>query len=712
MIEYITNEVRFMRHVSFVIVFSFFSLTTAAAQDSILTVKEDNIGFNHVVNIDYEDFWVFKRGHDPSWANPDISTQDWQPFQSSQLNRQSANQEGVVEGWLRIKLKKDKSLSDRSLIVNQQGWMASDIYLDGIKVQSFGNIGSTSSNTFQEYNPSRTYHEIIPPLDLVTDSVHLLAIHFKDELGIITGKLKSDMRGAFQIYDLMPTDKVHESVGRKYYESWRTNTTIIFLIALQFILLWLFYKQEYFIKYIATYTIILLGLAGTLLFEWLPGPSNDSNRILHIIFQLSYSAMAVYTPYLVAKLLGYPLSKVQQYALLLILLILLIFQFLENPLFIGLSTVVALLFTIYIIAQRWKQIAGPQWAVVIGVLVLIMGAVLQFNAPQMGFAPETLEFISFATLFICFLSFPFSLLVFLALRYKASFENIEQQVKDRTVDLNTSLEHLKATQTQLIQSEKMASLGELTAGIAHEIQNPLNFVNNFSEVTNELLDEVDEELVEGNIEDAREIITDLKQNLSRISHHGDRASNIVKNMLVHARVSSDEKAAIDINAICEENVRLSYLGIRSKDKLFTAAIKTYYGEGIPLINGVPQDIGRVLLNVLNNAFYAVDEKRKILIDGSSTSDEEATHHKYKPLVTITTLLQNKSVSIAITDNGTGIPKDKIDKIFQPFFTTKPTGSGTGLGLSISYDIIQAHKGKLEMETSTEGTTFTIHLPIS
>ena len=266
--------------------------------------------------------------------------------------------------------------------------------------------------------------------------------------------------------------------------------------------------------------------------------------------------------------------------------------------------------------------------------------------------------------------------------------------------LEKTLSDLKSTQAQLIQAEKMASLGELTAGIAHEIQNPLNFVNNFSEVSNELIDEMKEELKKGNYDDANEIADDVKQNLEKITHHGQRAADIVKGMLQHSSSSSGVKEPTDINALCDEYLRLSYHGLRAKDKSFNASMKTDFDNSIGNINIIPQDIGRVILNLINNAFYAVDEKKKSGIEN------------YEPTVSINTKKVDDKLEIRVSDNGNGIPQNVLDKIFQPFFTTKPTGQGTGLGLSLSYDIVKAHGGEIKVETQESiFTQFNVQIPL-
>ena len=287
---------------------------------------------------------------------------------------------------------------------------------------------------------------------------------------------------------------------------------------------------------------------------------------------------------------------------------------------------------------------------------------------------------------------------------------LEEKVTQRTAQLNTSLQELKSTQTQLIQSEKMASLGELTAGIAHEIQNPLNFVNNFSEVSNELIDEMKDELSKGNYEDAKEIADDVKQNLEKINHHGKRADAIVKGMLQHTRTSSGQKELTDINALCDEYLRLAYHGLRAKDKSFNAAFKTDFDNTIQKINVIPQDIGRVILNLINNAFYAVSERKNA---SALRQAQGSAAQPYEPIVSVSTKKIHSHIEIKVADNGNGIPKKVLDKIFQPFFTTKPTGQGTGLGLSLSYDIVKAHGGELKVETKEgEGSVFQILLPIN
>ena len=295
----------------------------------------------------------------------------------------------------------------------------------------------------------------------------------------------------------------------------------------------------------------------------------------------------------------------------------------------------------------------------------------------------------------------YGLITFIIIAY--TFYRMNRAKQKTNIMLESTLTDLKATQAQLIQSEKMASLGELTAGIAHEIQNPLNFVNNFSEINNELIKELDEAVSDERRDASYEadIRKNIKENSEKINHHGKRADAIVKSMLQHSRGAegANKKEASDINALAEEYFRLAYHGLKAKDKDFNSKMKSDFDSSIGSINIIPQEIGRVLLNLINNAFYAVNEKKKLIGE------------TYDPEVSVKTKKEGKKVLISVKDNGNGIPQNVLDKIFQPFFTTKPTGQGTGLGLSLAYDIVKSHGGELKVETKEgDGSTFIIQIP--
>ena len=272
-------------------------------------------------------------------------------------------------------------------------------------------------------------------------------------------------------------------------------------------------------------------------------------------------------------------------------------------------------------------------------------------------------------------------------------------LQQRKQELENALQELKSAQAQLIQSEKMASLGELTAGIAHEIQNPLNFINNFSDINSELSDELKDAADKGNISELKIIAKDIRENSEKISHHGKRADAIVKGMLQHSRTNAGQKEPTNINALAEEYLKLSFHGLRAKDNVFNATMKTDFDPNIGTIHIIPQDIGRVLLNLYNNAFYAVIEKKKQQSEG------------YQPTVSVRTERVGDQVEIRVKDNGNGISQKVVDKIFQPFFTTKPAGQGTGLGLSLSYDIIKAHGGEIKVVSKEgDGAEFVVLIP--
>ena len=329
-----------------------------------------------------------------------------------------------------------------------------------------------------------------------------------------------------------------------------------------------------------------------------------------------------------------------------------------------------------------------------------------------------------AYVFITALGF-FGLIVGIQWRNNKQKKKANTLLQQQKSKIESTLSELKSTQAQLIQSEKMSSLGELTAGIAHEIQNPLNFVNNFASINAELIDEMLQELVIGNSQVAIDLARDIKENEEKIMHHGKRAESIVKGMLQHSRTSTGIKEPTDINALADEYMRLSYHGLRAKDKNFNADFKADLDPNLPLLNVIPQDIGRVLLNILNNAFQACHDKNLL---GLNRGDQDVnlvglsvSQNVYKPLVSLRTKYLGDKIEISISDNGPGIPDSIRDKIFQPFFTTKPTGQGTGLGLSLAYDIVKAHGGELKVGTTEgearpddpvgRGSVFIIQLPI-
>lgn len=407
----------------------------------------------------------------------------------------------------------------------------------------------------------------------------------------------------------------------------------------------------------------------------------------------------------------------------LILLVILAFisvLFPATQLWLNIADAVPLIVCIYYIVTSWKQLRGALWSVVVGLLISLLSFLLLIATLYMfkNVSDETILYFNTALL----LSFPISLLGYVATRFKeiinevrenaAEVVRLSEEKKEEALNRQRLLQEevdrqtaeIRANQARLIQSEKMASLGELTAGIAHEIQNPLNFVNNFSEVNTEMLEELKAESKKPKAERDEQLeidlINDLIENEQKINHHGKRADAIVKGMLQHSQSGSGAKELININTLADEYLRLSYHGFWAKDKNFNADLITHYDEQLPKINVIPQDMGRVFLNLFNNAFYAVNQKAK-----TAGAD-------YKPEVSVTTSSANGQVTISVKDNGIGMPEAIKEKIMQPFFTTKPAGEGTGLGLSLTYDmVVKGHGGSIQVESiEGQGSEFIIILP--
>ncbi len=699
------------------------------AQNTMVNITPENF------NKEYDTYdlgdvsdWIFHQGSDTSWAKKDIDLSSWKNLKPTELSLKYADSTGKVEAWFRVKIKLDRSFGNKLLGVNLGSWAASDLYINGELVTSNGNTG-VNGNHFREGNP---YGKLSYHANLKAGVVYTIAVHFIDYKSTLP---PSQLRSLYFLQNII-------SITGPKYDSY----------VLEYV------KQNAIFSSITSAVCVILSLLFWILF--IQNPTEKNLRLIAYfttfftitywsIFQLQYLS-ANYNTYEIWTVVNAVFSSISIILLLLIIInifkrkvtkalkIFLAISFIillaANFISLDLNNILSFIFTalyfiicIYYIVSSLKNLKGAQWAVVVGlvfflllILVLYIMRTLLSGLSGHYFNRNLLPTISS-------LSFPISLLVYVSMRFKEIIKEVQQnanrvlqlseekkeqalsqqkvleaEVARQTGEIRQTLENLKSTQTQLIQSEKMASLGELTAGIAHEIQNPLNFVNNFSEVSNELIQEIQEERNKeqgARDEDLEnELLNDIKKNLEKINHHGKRAADIVKGMLQHSRSSSGKKEPTDINALCDEYLRLSYHGLRAKDKNFNATMKTDFDESIGNINIIPQDIGRVVLNLLTNAFYVVNEKTQQNREG------------YEPTVSITTKKLGDIVEIKISDNGNGIPQKVLDKIFQPFFTTKPTGQGTGLGLSLSYDIVKAHGGELKVETKEgEGSVFTITL---
>lgn len=679
--------------------------------------------------------WRWQGGDNSTWASPTFNDSQWDTIR---LNRNINRLPQVAKAahcWFRLTILLDSAVANQPmpLFVHMNG--AAELYVDGRFFARFGTIG-TSPETTMKHKRVRGDMCLLPALPAGS---HLLAVRFATypTSGFMPKYIES--KRTFDIEISNPTSFVVTTADEVH-----TRTLEEFLI----VGLSLMLAAIHFLYYTYRRRTINLIFGTTMLLSCLGTIANDLpfymrslavaswSDYLGTLFNTAFAVMLLATYYsflqqkrglifgilagftmLAALLTGIPSSpRLLEFALTAARALSLLMLFLDG-------------FRISLIAIRNKQYNA--------VLVLISGSVVLSIAVLGSIIIGVLNYWKLANSdygilpTLMAISIPSVLAILLAKEHdqtnrdlqnrladveKLSTEKetiltqqkelLEQQVARRTAKLNQSLQNLRETQTQLVQREKMASLGELTAGIAHEIQNPLNFVNNFAEVSTELLDELKQEQTrppdERDIELELELLGDVHQNISKISQHGQRAASIVRGMLQHSRTSSGDKEKTDLNALADEYLRLSYHGLRAKDKAFNATLHTSLDPMLDHVNVVSQDVGRVLLNLFNNAFYAVREKAKASPTG------------YFPTVWYTTRQHEHEIELRIQDNGNGIPEALQRKIFQPFFTTKPTGEGTGLGLSLSFDIItKGHGGTLAVETTPgEQTTFIIRLPLN
>ncbi len=620
-------------------------------------------------------------------------------------------------GWFQQKFTVPDSLNGETIAMRIGHLGASEIYVDGKFICRFGDVLATSGND-KSYLPRKPF-----PVTLANEPVHVLTVRYAshDFDKVIQPRIFFGF-----CFAIAPLSESYLPTSITTYHG-IFSMSLYISFTLLFFFLYLFYPQRlgslftalYLLNFSVLFTSILIATTTTdasvgtwsnLL--WKSAVASVGGWSLLFIYSIYYRKIPR-RGWLVAVLMIVNLYVV-------------IYPSLSNPVLTVLNIIIALeTWRITFLGVRNKH-AGF-WILAIGqflgtvFFVLFIGDLFRLFSPLYSSFSIVREIggllsdLSSPLMFSLQLAWEFgssnrNLKEQLGEVQKLSTENLAQEIEkqqllatqnerlEQQVDVRTA--ELKASQAQLIQKEKLASLGELTAGIAHEIQNPLNFVNNFSEVSAELVDELEEELDRGDAEEAKAIAGDLRQNLQKIHHHGSRASGIVRGMLEHSRTGTGEKQPANLNALADEYLKIAYHGQRAKDNSFNAELVTDFDGTLPQPEVIPQEIGRVLLNLYNNAFYAVNQKQKTV-----SAD-------YHPVVTVTTAQVNGHIEIRVADNGMGIPDAVKAKIFQPFFTTKPTGEGTGLGLSLSYDIItKGHGGTLLVESREEqGTEFVIQLP--
>ncbi|RIV25253.1 histidine kinase [Fibrisoma montanum] len=677
--------------------------------------------------------WRWHLGDNPAWASPAFDDSRWNTSgpNFSIISLPAFRQSPL--GWFRLTFVLDSAVAQQSLSLHLNQTGASEIYLDGTLFRRLGKVG-TSYTQQQTYTPISWERYLLPAL---TAGPHVLAVRLSQHRPPWYVPKRYYLTGPLFSARLVPTSGLVEQVANRLYVNTVANYIVVGVFLLLSVIHFLYYayrRQRTNLifavamllgAYSLTLTDVLAVETDTELADWV---SLLSGLAVMLFFSLLLAFYYIYLKqpfgwWFWGLTSGLVVSRVclhywgPQQGLNVFNTLLLILIILEG---IRVSRLA--------VRSRRANARLLLSTILIMIGILLVGSLI--SVWLFRTSPDYSPYISNVINLLFFMTLPIGFAILLARDYAQTNqkleerladiqqlsaekelilteqnERLEQQVAERTAELTKSLAELRDTQEQLIQREKMASLGELTAGIAHEIQNPLNFVNNFADVSVELVAELTEEARKGPERDTdleADLLGDLGQNLAKISHHGTRAAGIVRSMLDHTRTSVGQPEPVDLNALADEFLRLAYHGLRAKDKQFNARLVTNFAPDLGALTVVPQDLGRVLLNLFNNAFYAVQER---------ASKEGA---EYSPTVAVGTHRSADAVVIDIQDNGFGVPEGIREKIFQPFFTTKPTGQGTGLGLSLSYDIItKGHRGTLSLEsTGSTGTTFRIRLPVN
>ncbi|MEO6316778.1 MAG: ATP-binding protein [Chitinophagaceae bacterium] len=673
--------------------------------------------------------WKMYAGDEPRFADPGLDDSKWLPIDVTkdiQTYRQF-HKSGII--WLRLHLSVDTSLKEQLLAAHIEQYTASALYLNGVLIQQYGIIDADPKKV-QAWLPSAQPFSI----NLLKDIQNVIAVRVAYQPGIPYISYLDRYMPVFNLYINREKTAVknyndNEHQVKMYVIIFSISAGTLLIIGFIYLVYFMFDKSK---KVHLYYALCMLAFSLNALPTEVLG-AERYGKVAWMMWVFYIEGIAITIGMLFMILTVYSLFDYKPRAILKILIAL------SVVMIVGIYTNGTLaFFAVTYLVPAFYLAEGAHacfWAIrnhkkdaaiiLVGLLFYLVISSLSIFIP-IDSVPSQLLFYAAQMCFPIGMSFYLGiqsslttkqLRTTLAEVQNLSAKNLaqeqdkqhllanqnellEKQVAERTAALHNSLQELTSTQAQLIQSEKMASLGELTAGIAHEIQNPLNFVNNFSEISRELIDELKSQKSTLKSEEQEELLNDIDANLEKINHHGKRADAIVKGMLQHSQASKGKKEPTDINALCDEYMRLAYHGLRAKDKMFNATLKTDFDPSVGKVNIIPQDMGRVMLNLITNAFYAVAEKKKSGIEN------------FEPTVSVSTKQNDKNVLISVTDNGNGIPPNIVDKIFQPFFTTKPTGQGTGLGLSLAYDIVKAHGGELKVETKqNDTTTFIIYLPL-
>jgi two-component system, NtrC family, sensor kinase len=678
------------------------------------------------------DGWYFKRGNDSNWANPVLDISDWDKMNPTAINPKMEDENGRIEGWFRIKIRMGESLAGIPFYLSRGLWAATDVFIDGKLIQSFGKTG----NPYQAFNPILKYPI---PVDLEAGKEYLLAIHFVDHESTFTQReIRLTPQNLQTFLNLTGPDYI-TWVSRNYKH---THIYVTLCLGVSFLLFFLYWFLLYLnpdqtlFRIIAWYTtVVLIGAVvffGNTFFEI----SYDLEKIRFVLFITFQAIMTLFGLFILEWVLTHRISKLSW-----VLLGVLLLMNIPAHIF-SISQPFAITFVFMLLHFGKKlfghrhEIKGAKWTIVAAVVIPTVAIIVQIILHK--YSLDLYNEYDKLILSLHILTPPLFYLAYISVRFKETLsavkiesqkllqvteekreilanQNIllEAQVAERTKELKTSLENLKSTQAQLVQQEKLASLGQLTAGIAHEIKNPLNFVNNFSEVSIEMIEEALEEMEKQEMRNEtliRENLEDIRTNLKKVHEHGSRANGIVTSMLQHSRGGTGKKEPTYLNALIQEYVNLSYHGMRAGKNPIDVEIVLELDPEIKEVSLIKEDFTRVIINLCNNAFDAMRGK-KYEVPSTKYEDGAALGGSYSPKMRVSTILKNGQIKISFEDNGPGIADEIKDKILQPFFTTKKGTEGTGLGLSITHDIIKADGGELLVENlPEEGAKFIIVLP--
>ncbi len=683
---------------------------------------------NDVIMLGQLDGWRYTSGNVANGAYPNLDLTDWQTVRPTDISDSLLNNRGVVDGWFRIRVRLDSSLTDIPLFWRIGTWGAIDMYVDGVLVKQYG-ITSSDRSQFVGFNP---LNKLAKHADMVVGREYVIAFYTTDHL---TSFLNRTIRGNPFRYDpliRLSTEEYNERIISAVDNSSFWAGAMAFATTVIAIIFWILYYQnrdEHILRVITiTTSVIAFGVwFNTSLFQH--NVNLVYNTLFGFIWQLCvllYTGLIVYSLHMVLA----ATKPFRIWHVLVAVMFVGVASYITSSIFFpAVYFVVAASMVVRLIIKHRSSLNNATaylfWGGICTFMVAIL--ILSLDLFEIGYSVHANSIL----LSCYYLAIPLSMLMYINQRFKdtlvevkshsdkvvmlgrekqvllaAQNEILEAQVADRTSELQESLDELKKAQDQLIQSEKMASLGQLTAGIAHEIKNPLNFVTNFSDLTRELVMEAREEMATlglspDQVDRFEPILGDIEMNVSKIFEHGRRADNIVKGMLQHSRGKSGERQETDINELISEYLNLAYHGLRAQDPSFNVTLKTEFDPNVGMIEIVPQDFSRAILNLVNNACFAADQKKR-----------NADMPGFKPTVMVSTKKLGNEIEIIVHDNGTGIPDHVKSKIFEPFFTTKPTGVGTGLGLSLTYEIIvNQHNGSLEVNSKDgEFTEFRIIIP--